>query len=409
MIKIKGSVASNKMAIAFAEDLGFKNLKVKVSTDNRIALSYESLNEDKITRKLGVGKPIADANILYKFGNDGTVVVKPKSKLLVLKNAATNSRDVRPIETHVPKKIELSPVVRITPTTIAPKQALPKENSPTETPNVPGSKENDDSKVPHIKLSESLVTMFGRAASNPNPIFRIRFMDLLWEYFNHQHFHNEMKLPIISLLKDVKSSSFRLRGQWTGAKRKLEIAPRLFNAHVGFFAEIFLHEMCHQAVTEIDKSYDRTAAGHGPNWQHWMIRVGLNPRRFDPNDNSTYMNSSEKSAHDFQKATEEDRKKQLKQEMEDLHMTNVYPVANMQATAQVVSGFVGGILICPSTRDGMYWAFLAEDSLSNGRYYSKLHRKFIYNYIGTESPAMYNSPAWQTKISNIRLMYKSKR
>lgn len=50
---------------------------------------------------------------------------------------------------------------------------------------------------------------------------------------------------------------------------------------------IVIHN-CHQATSCLDKVNDPSEGGHGREWQAWMRKVGLDPRRFDPTEETVY-------------------------------------------------------------------------------------------------------------------------
>ena len=63
-----------------------------------------------------------------------------------------------------------------------------------------------------------------------------------------------------------------------------------------FVANGLVVHNCHEADWELDLNKDPDEAGHGKNWQKWMTKVGLDPRRFDPTDDIEYMGSRERIA-----------------------------------------------------------------------------------------------------------------
>lgn len=157
--------------------------------------------------------------------------------------------------------------------------------------------ENDSAPAPKVAVLDRLSQAY-KMMEDAEPSKRILYMKALWTYFNKERFDSKLKMPNFRFLKDMSADKMKRRGHWMASGRELAFSPRLFNADENFFNEIFLHEICHQAVTEIDKVYDRTAQGHGYNWQQWMLRVGLNPSRYDPQPNQTYYSRDEKEAHD---------------------------------------------------------------------------------------------------------------
>jgi predicted SprT family Zn-dependent metalloprotease len=119
------------------------------------------------------------------------------------------------------------------------------------------------------------------------------YLGQLWNKLNREKFGEKLKLPHIRFLKDQKATKMRCRGKWQPGDRCIAVARRLFNNEKALY-ETFLHEMCHQAVSEIDKIRN---GGHGYAWCTWMRKVGLPPRQYDHNDNTAYMSEHEKKAH----------------------------------------------------------------------------------------------------------------
>lgn len=77
------------------------------------------------------------------------------------------------------------------------------------------------------------------------------FMDQLWRYYNQDKFHGKLKPCKLELMKAANPKSMKLRGYWSGGSRTLSLSPRLFNANLKTFVAILLHEMCHQAVSDV--------------------------------------------------------------------------------------------------------------------------------------------------------------
>jgi hypothetical protein len=130
----------------------------------------------------------------------------------------------------------------------------------------------------------------------------IKYLEEHWEYFNRTRFNGQLKKPRFSLLKDLDALRMRLRGRYGPESRHpldeqglLEISPNLFNSpHEGWVNRTLIHEMCHQAVWQVDgpDAWDgeyRVKKGHGPLWAHWMRHAHLPPSQFDDTSNETYM------------------------------------------------------------------------------------------------------------------------
>jgi hypothetical protein len=138
-----------------------------------------------------------------------------------------------------------------------------------------------DNHLSGVEIPEELIELFYQAQSNHAK--RIPFMKSLWLFFNKEKFGNQLKIPTFGLLNDDKT-----RGLWTYGSniRKISLSEIVFNARPAFLCETFLHEMCHQAATEISKIRN---AGHGHVWKSWMVKVGLKPRVYDESDSVEYM------------------------------------------------------------------------------------------------------------------------
>ena len=335
--RIKAAYADVAQAIRFLKDLGFEKPVVKQEADDRISFRYEMFNQVGLDSVLGKHEDY-QGNMRWKFGDNGLIVVKPRSNLVVLRNSkragtvktvepkSAVDRDLPFTQKTVKVPVSKEPFVKpagslrlpkkylerinnpqapVTPTTIKPTvqegplhiPGLPPkpEFKPLQSPNLPGSHMNEDSGVPQIDVPERLHLEYAYAQQINAPAYRIKFMKNLWEFFNKDKFGGRMPKPrAIQLMRNTTNGhKLSVRGRWFPMQRILEMAPRTFNAHFDFFAEIFLHEMCHEAVTDINRERQGDEGGHGPAWQAWMRKVGLNPRRYDPNPNEVYMDRRE--------------------------------------------------------------------------------------------------------------------
>lgn len=161
-------------------------------------------------------------------------------------------------------------------------------------------RQTDDSHLGHTKVSPELTKLFHKSAVST--MDRHVYLTKLWTYFNDEKFQGRMTMPklLCTPAPPGRGRKQGLRGLYMGAANHqpgtLWVAPNLFNAREPFFLEVFLHEMCHQAVWTVDRVNDfKDAEGHGKYWQAWMTKVGLDPRRYDPTDDSEYMTPMERS------------------------------------------------------------------------------------------------------------------
>jgi predicted SprT family Zn-dependent metalloprotease len=120
----------------------------------------------------------------------------------------------------------------------------------------------------------------------------ISYLKNAYEKANIKLFSGKLKTCGLALSKDM-GTTFRRRGVWFSARRLIKISPRLFLGDEGHVLYTLVHEMCHQWVSEVDRVVDRTAGGHGHNWQTIMRKVGLTPSRYSKYDNEEFMTDAE--------------------------------------------------------------------------------------------------------------------
>lgn len=352
--RIMAVKADEEAAKKFLEELGFRHLSLKATDEEIIKFYYVTYDPKTLEKYLGDPKPGDNPRRLeYDFSTHGQIVVWTKIKTVTIKNAGIQALRVKPTETHVPPEVEKEG-----------QKEEPKE--PQHLPKTPGSKDNDDSKVPVTHISPELVKEYEAIAKHGSTFAYSLFMKHLWNYLNTEKFGGKMRIPNLGFIKDMGATSMRLRGQWAPMKRLLRMNPRVFNASQNFFVEIFLHEMCHQSVSEIDRVYDRTEQGHGPNWQAWMRRVGLNPRRFDPNDNTTYMKDSEKKDAEERKRVYKESLDKVAQEKQEKNLHTTPAREGKRATSRWGSPVVklySGYILAPINKARTKWAFITDDQI----------------------------------------------
>jgi len=121
-------------------------------------------------------------------------------------------------------------------------------------------------------------------------LMKFNFIKHCWEVYNKEKFQGRLPKCNFELTRKVDPKNMRVRGMWIPTTRTLRVSPNIFNAKYEVFREILLHEMAHAAVTDLDHVLiEPIEKGHGPLWKKWMVHIGLDPRRFDPNTNTEYM------------------------------------------------------------------------------------------------------------------------
>ena len=110
------------------------------------------------------------------------------------------------------------------------------------------------------------------------------FMVEHWHNYNKKYFNGQLALPVFYVMRNLGSTKFRGLGRWIPSKRELALSPRAFTSEKAFHTT-FVHEMCHQAVSEIDRVNESNInRGHGPVWSRWMRHCGLDPQQFANTD-----------------------------------------------------------------------------------------------------------------------------
>ena len=151
------------------------------------------------------------------------------------------------------------------------------------------------------ELSAEAIDRLSKCSEHTTKTVLIMTMKMIWREFNKQKFGSQLREPAFGLMRNT-GSRMRVRAYWAPSKRLINVNPQLFNADADTFLEIFLHEICHQATSEISKDYSRELQGHGPTWQAWMRKVGLNPNRYDHRSNSEYADEQTKKILQYYEA-----------------------------------------------------------------------------------------------------------
>lgn len=107
---------------------------------------------------------------------------------------------------------------------------------------------------------------------------------------------------ICEVTKGLRKQLKHLRGSFVFEKvesnkptGKVEKVYDMTTSAGEFVANGLVIHNCHQAAWCISKSMDRSDEGHGPVWQGWMRKVGLNPNRYDKLDDTAYADNLERA------------------------------------------------------------------------------------------------------------------
>lgn len=257
---------------------------------------------------------------------------------------------------------------------------------PTPTPDM------DSDVKPYLQVAD--VINFDKAERGGDA-HKIEYMKQVWARANTLIFGNHLMRANFRFLKDQKTKSFKRRGHWQASVRELAMSRRTFTAGEEKFLEIFVHEMCHQAVTDINHAIEGEG-GHGPLWKSWMVKSGIPPSRYDMTDATQYMDDVEKARHD-KKLTE------YKKEMEQNDRTPLSNTAAPGTPCQIylserfkwVQGVTAGVnaskLIFLEEPSGNAWLTLGNQ----GR-----DRLFALPYGEMEQD--FTSDQWKQAVKNVR-------
>jgi len=164
-------------------------------------------------------------------------------------------------------------------------------------------KELIDDRAPALekyRLPPAAIEKLKQVKSNSPNQLKLLTIKYLWNQINKIKFESKLEEPNLEMMRD-QGSNFKLRGYWQPFGRRLALSPRLFNAKPEIFLEILVHEMCHQATSEISHVYGEPEKGHGPVWKSWMVKCGLDPSRYDRNTNDEYLTPQQRKVADYVK------------------------------------------------------------------------------------------------------------
>lgn len=260
-----------------------------------------------------------------------------------------------------------------------PKKAAPPPPRPTLTLDLPPP---EKPKVdPNMDQEQhELVKLYG----NPTRFARIRtsaeaigYMIEVWNKVNTTKCDNKLVRPTFLLTKDMKASTRRM-GYWSPGRRVLGASPRLFKAKEHIALTTIIHEIAHEAVTDIEQMPAEGNGGHGPVWSKWMRKFGLTPSRYTQYDAMEYFDDNEKK--EIQR-----RQDDVRSQIDDLKANhakqtehNILPGYSRPAQFYHVieKKWVKGMIAAPLDKAMSKWAFVRPgytdkyDIVPNNRFYA---------------------------------------
>ena len=221
----------------------------------------------------------------------------------------------------------------------------------------------------------------------------------LWEHFNNLKFDNKLTKPIIRFTKDT-GENFRVRGNYWPGRNMFGFNRRLVNAPYEKFKQIFLHEMCHQAVHVISRADEtdwvQLLGGkrdpHGPKWQDWMIKIGLNPSRLDHTKNEEYMHEEEKEINKEKKNDYNDNiATAVRTSPRENKPIRWYDTTNKKWHV--------GFIVCPNDAQAKRWVVIED--MNSSRYFM-VPPSFMYELESEKDKHTMTNPKWKQTAENLK-------
>jgi len=101
-----------------------------------------------------------------------------------------------------------------------------------------------------------------------------------WEWYNKKYCGGILKPIRIRLQRNT--SRAKALGQY--GRLYISLHPRIFTVGVDLVLHVLKHEMCHQAVWEIDHVREKEGSNHGPTFFKWAAKFGVKGRYADIGD-----------------------------------------------------------------------------------------------------------------------------
>lgn len=207
--------------------------------------------------------------------------------------------------------------------------------------------------------------LYGPASSGLGKIqneLKIKWARKMHHKVNRLFFGGKLKEPTPIALSKDQGKFFTNRAYYTG-RGEIFMAPRIFLAgDEAITTATLVHEMCHQAVDQIDNDfYDGGPAvqGHGPKWEAWMRKCMLTPSRYCNYDSQTFV--PEKEKEEDRKRKERDWQYASSQHVRPEDIKQFLPVSFMLPGN---SKIYTGILARPFNELGRRWIVITAPTVS---------------------------------------------
>lgn len=267
----------------------------------------------------------------------------------------------------------------------------------------PAVKNVDKGKVAEESALDKMIGDHITFAKTSHKANMLPYLRKVYANANRKFFDGKLKPCGIYIMKDM-GKSFRGRGKWIPSKRTIGISPRLFNGEEIHVLTTLVHEMCHQATSEIDGIAREENGGHGYNWVKWMRKCGLTASRYSIFDNETFMTDTE--------LEEETRKKQNKEKavtqatktgMKQMYYLREDTVA--QYFDAKANKWIKGLIVSKNDQKGERWVFIVTPTYSSW----KIIPATWFFEVPKEEQHPYLATAWLESAKRIREYQEKKK
>ena len=198
--------------------------------------------------------------------------------------------------------------------------------------------------------------LFRKAKESTKTADIFAYVKYVWFALNKRFFNGQLQKPVLHVLSE--RGKFKRLGHWRRTDREFAVSRRIFVPNTESVAvSLIAHEMCHQAVSEIDRDFSSDLGGHGYTWQNRMRQLGLEPHRYATQDTMENIRTeSEQETIALQKAVEEHHKDLKIKPHRDCPAKWFDPKTGL---------WNRGLIVGPSNSRQTYWAFISKPSTAN--------------------------------------------
>ena len=227
------------------------------------------------------------------------------------------------------------------------------------------------------------------------------YAKLQWLYFNKKYFKGKLIWGGVFAQKNTSATRLQRFGAYFPRDNYITLHPRLVNAGEKAFLQTLLHEMCHQAVHQIDKPVGKYDV-HGPIWKKWMIKCGLPTNATSTNPTETLMTAQEKEIYlDKKQRIEKELKKAEKQDIKIRYPKENQPAKYYSPTDNT---WYKGLIVCKHDMQGKRWAFIISDTSSS---WKTVPPEWFYE-LDPDENKKYSSASWIKSADDLRKYYNDK-